>query len=88
MNTIAIQSRLVDYLVSLTGCETLHAGSDLHEAGITDSLTMMDLLVFIETEFKLRLDFSDLTPDVFRTPQTIAELIAARMAESGRTQAA
>jgi len=40
---------------------------------------MMDLLVFLETEFQVRLDFSDLTPEAFHSPATIARLVASRM---------
>ena len=78
MNVFTIQKHLCDFLTSVTGCQNLTADSDLMNAGVTDSLTMMDLLVFIESEFRLRLDFADLTPDIFRTPGTIAVLVAAR----------
>ncbi|MFN0056156.1 MAG: acyl carrier protein [Planctomycetales bacterium] len=88
MNAISIQLQLVEFLVSLTGQDALQSDSDLQAAGVTDSLTMMDLLVFIETEFKVRLDFGDLTPEVFRTPGTIAELIALHLAGSRRQHAA
>ena len=40
---------------------------------------MMDLLVFVEAELGIRLDFEDLTPDTFRSPATIARLIESRM---------
>ena len=43
---------------------------------------MMDLLVFIETEFGVRLDFGDLTPEVFRSPATLSQLIQSRMTDS------
>ena len=51
----------------MTGNFNLDATTDLHGSGATDSLTMMDLLVFIESEFRLRLEFTDLTPETFRT---------------------
>ena len=46
MNVFAIQKHLCDFLTSVTGCQNLTADSDLMNAGVTDSLTMMDLLVF------------------------------------------
>lgn len=77
--TASIETRLVEFLRTVTGQPGLQADSDLHEFGVTDSLTMMDLLVFIETEYRVRLGFADLTPDVFQTPTTVAELIASHV---------
>ena len=52
MNIHEIQTRLIDFLTTLTGQDTFAADTDLFDAGVTDSLTMMDLLVFVETEFR------------------------------------
>jgi acyl carrier protein len=82
MNRLSIEEQVTQFLRSLTGHESLNVDTDLFEAGVTDSLTMMDLLVFIETKFRLRLAFADLNPDVFRTPGTIAALIAERLQEA------
>ena len=88
MTSRTVETRLVDFLRTLTGQDQLQADSDLQETGITDSLTMMDLLVFIETEFQMRLGFADLTPDVFQTPATVADLIAAQLMSQRRSHAA
>ena len=80
MTSLSIQNQIIDFLRSVTGQQSLDAGTDLFDAGATDSLTMMDLLVFLETEFQVRLEFTDLKPEVFKTPVTLAELIAERMA--------
>lgn len=84
MSHDVIEHGIIEYLRSLTGLTDLGRETDLQAVGVTDSLTMMDLLVFIETEFQLRLEFEDLTPDVFRTPATLAELIVNRL--TGTTQ--
>ena len=76
---ISIQDQLVEFLQSVTGQQNLDARTALIDSGLLDSLTMMDLLVFIETEFQLRLDFQDIKPDLFKNPGTIAELIATRL---------
>lgn len=88
MSNLAIQARIIDFLRSVTGQDALDAGTDLIDAGVTDSLTMMDLLVFVETEFQVRLGFADLTPDVFRTPETLANLIVRRLAPESQATAA
>ena len=79
MTSEVIQQHLVSFLQTVTGNTALDAETDLHASGATDSLTMMDLLVFIESEFRLRLEFGDLTPEAFRTVQTLSELIATRL---------
>jgi acyl carrier protein len=88
MHHSSIQQDIVDFLRSVTGQPSIDADTDLFEAGVTDSLTMMDLLVFLETEFQLRLDFADLNPDVFKTASSLADLIGQRLATSKNTRAA
>jgi acyl carrier protein len=39
----------------------------LLESGIIDSLGVLDLVSFIESEFKITVDDEDLTPDNFQT---------------------
>jgi acyl carrier protein len=88
MKTASIESRLVDFLRSVTGQDYLTADTELLEGGIADSLTVMDLMVFIETDLKIRLDFGDLNAEAFRTPGTLAALIATRLQEPCRAEAA
>ena len=83
-----IEQGIIEYLRSLTGQSDLSRETDLQTAGVTDSLTMMDLLVFVETEFQLRLEFEDLTPAVFRTPATLSALIVSRLTETVQRHAA
>ena len=82
MDISTIQLKLVNFLISVTGQTSINADTDLQESGTLDSLTMMDLLVFIETQFAVRLDFNDLTPEVFHSIATIARLIEIRIAKS------
>jgi acyl carrier protein len=88
MTNLAIQTRLIEFLRSVTGQESLAADTDLFDAGATDSLTIMDMLVFIETGFHVRLGFDDLTPEAFKTPQSLAELIVRKLASRAQLDAA
>jgi len=88
MNMASIETRLVEFLRGVTSRPDLSAETELVESGIADSLTMMDLLVFIETELKVRLESSDLDAHNFRTPATLAGLIAARLGAPRRGEAA
>jgi acyl carrier protein len=82
MNTPAVGDRLIEFLQTLTGNTGIAAGTDLLEGGIVDSLTMMDLMVFIESELSVKFEPGDLNADVFRTPATLAQFIAARRGQS------
>lgn len=81
---ISIQDRLVEFLQTVTGQQNIDATTDMIDSGLLDSLTMMDLLVFVESEFHLRLDFQDITPELFKNPSTIAELIINRLSPLNR----
>ena len=76
----SIQEQLVEFLNSVTG-QTITDSTELIDSGLLDSLTMMDLLVFVESDFDVRLDFQDIRPDLFENPATISQLIAERQAE-------
>lgn len=76
----SIQEQLVEFLNSVTG-QTITDNTELIDSGLLDSLTMMDLLVFVESDFEVRLDFQDIRPDLFKNPATISQLISERQAE-------
>lgn len=88
MAQVEVEQQIVVFLRSITGETGLDRETDLQAAGVTDSLTMMDLLVFVESAFQLRLDFRDLTPEVFSTPSTLAALIVSRQCEKVQRNAA
>ena len=78
--SVSIQEQLVEFLNTVTG-QTITDSTELIDSGLLDSLTMMDLLVFVESDFEVRLDFQDIRPDLFKNPATISQLIAERQAE-------
>jgi acyl carrier protein len=77
-----IQQEVIQFLSTVTGLSSIDAETDLESSGIIDSLTMMDLLVFVETKFGVRLDFDDLTPESFHSPATLSRLISMRIGQS------
>ena len=88
MDVVSIGNRLVEFLHGLTGQRGLAADSELIESGIADSLTIMDLMVFIEIEFALSLDPADMNAEVFRTPSTLAHCISMRITQNCDARAA
>lgn len=52
---------------------------DIFQLGFVNSLFAMQLVMFIEKEFQFRIDNKDLNFDNFRTIQSIADFIHARV---------
>ena len=84
MSSAEIEQKVIQFLISITGELSLAVDTELEESGIIDSLGIMDLLVFFETEFGVRLEISDLTPAMFQTPASIARLIESRLTNVSR----
>jgi acyl carrier protein len=53
----------------------LHADADIFASGLVNSLFAMQLVLFVENEFAIKIDNEDLTIDNFRTINALAELI-------------
>lgn len=53
--------------------------TDLIEAGLIDSLTLVELLVQIEQEFKVTVSLDELEIETFRTVNNICGFLAARL---------
>jgi len=88
MLVATIESQLVEFLRGATGQVALNADTELLDTGIADSLTIMDLIVYVETELKVRLEAGDLTAETFRTPAALAALVAARLGLARQVDAA
>jgi len=77
MHDIAtLELKIQQFLIESTGDSTLQPDTDLLASGLLDSLTMMDLVVFIEVEFNQRIALDDIRPERFQTIATIAQLVA------------
>ncbi len=50
--------------------------TDLLQAGLLDSLTLVQLLVEVEAEFGIEIPLDDFDPDQFRTAESIARFVA------------
>ena len=47
-------------------------------SGLVDSMVLVELVVFIDDEFGIALEYSDVEPDNFRTVGDIAKLVSRR----------
>lgn len=53
----------------------LEVETNLIEAGVLDSLTLVDLIVELETHFDIRIPPNEISPANLRTPLAIATLV-------------
>ena len=51
----------------------------LLEKGLLDSIGLVGLIQFIESEFGLQIPDADLTPELFETPASVADYVARRL---------
>lgn len=48
-------------------------------SGLVDSFSLVDLALFVENSFNVRIDDTELTADVFDTLRQLAELVESRL---------
>lgn len=70
-----LEQEIQRFLIESTGVDSLTTDTDLFASGLLDSLTMMDLVVFIEVQFQRRIALDDMRPEQFQTIGAIAQLI-------------
>jgi len=60
--------------------------SDLLESGVIDSLGVLDLVNFLQQEFSVLVDDEDLTPDNFKSIESMAVFVERILAQAGPVQ--
>jgi acyl carrier protein len=61
--------------------ETLNNDTSLLDAGIIDSTSALELVEFLETAFKIKIDDRDLNPEHFDTIDCISRFVASKIAQ-------
>jgi acyl carrier protein len=75
INTLAIF--IAEEILKQSGRE-IAADEALISSGLIDSFSLMDLALFIEDNFKVRIEDTELNADTFDTLEALAELIQSR----------
>jgi acyl carrier protein len=70
-----IEGKLRVFLAKIFRNHELQNDEDIFQAGFVNSMFAMQLVLFIETEFKLRIEDEDLELDNFRTINAMVGLI-------------
>lgn len=76
-----ISKRIIDllenrlHLLGIESADVVHEVS-LFDQRIVDSISFMELIVSIEEEFDIELDFSDMEPSEFDTIENLSKIIS------------
>lgn len=62
-------------------------GDSLLEAGVLDSMSMVDLITHLEAKYDITISEDDLTPENFSSVTAIVAYVAARRAEGPNSKA-
>jgi len=57
-------------------------GESLLEAGVIDSMTMLDLITFLETKYGVAVDEDDMIPENFDTVDAIVSYVSGKLGAS------
>jgi D-alanine--poly(phosphoribitol) ligase subunit 2 len=74
-NTAKVKQFVVDEFMPDVSTDELDADFDLLEGGVVDSLGLLKVVAWLETEYDIEVDDSELGPDSFRTVAAIAKYI-------------
>lgn len=82
MTETKIQQALAQFFRDQFNVELPSMGADLIEAGILDSLMLIEVVMFMETEFSVTTELDDLEVENFLTIDSMARFVAARQQAS------
>lgn len=80
LTSTTLQQRISSLLKDKVNLEVPSPETDLLESGLLDSLTLVELMTQLETEFEIRISFEDIELDHFHTVVSMANFIEHRTA--------
>ena len=66
---------IMDFFIKKKRSDGLGFDTDLFAGGFTDSLFALEIIVYLEEEFDLRIEDSDITQENFKTINNMASLV-------------
>jgi methoxymalonate biosynthesis acyl carrier protein len=78
MNEQDVASKIKNFLQRYVGEKELEYDEEIFSSGLINSLFAMQLVLFLEKEFKLKVENKDLDLKNFRTLGTIAEFVSSK----------
>jgi acyl carrier protein len=80
LNSALTLARVAEIFRDRLNAEVPSVDSDLFESGTLDSLAFVNLLVYLEEAFKVKVSLDDLEVDDFRSISRVSKVIDARLA--------
>jgi len=83
-------SRIRDFVFQtfpLARKRNIGGSTDLLETGVIDSMAVLDLVGFLQQEFAVTVEDDDLTPENFRSIDSMAEFLQRRLESQDRSVA-
>ena len=77
-----IRQTLTQFISDQFDVELPSTGADLIEAGILDSFMLIEVVMFMETEFSVTIELDDLEMENFVSVDSMAHFVAARRTPS------
>lgn len=81
-NHEAAERTALDFLNSYFGTDSLAADDDIFALGLANSLFALELILFVEKAFGIRVDDEDLELDNFRSARAMVRLVTHKRAAS------
>lgn len=72
-NGESIINSVLEYLIDVG--KTADKDTELFTSGILDSLDIIDLVLFLEKKYGIKIPQKSMTLDNFKTPNSVAELV-------------
>ena len=74
-NTVKVKQFIVEEFMPDVSVDELDSDFDLLTNGVVDSLGLLKVVAWLETDFDIEVDDSELGPESFRTPAAISAFI-------------
>ena len=74
-----IQSSILSFIREERPDQRITADTELMEAGVLDSIALIKTIQFLESTFGVTLPDSDIDPQIFATPASIAAYVARKL---------
>jgi acyl carrier protein len=75
-----VKERIRTYLIehAATKCASIDDDESLLEAGVIDSVTMLDLVAHLEREYAIKIDEDEMTPENFDSLSAIVRFVTSK----------
>ncbi|MGI9259552.1 MAG: acyl carrier protein [Gammaproteobacteria bacterium] len=86
MNQTTTTNRIRDYISDTFGGalpKNFDENESLLEAGILDSMSVLEVVSFIETEFEISIDDDDLEAELFQSVRTLSDFVLRQVGQNG-----